>query len=620
MKKKIISFGCLLFSFGLFVSLAAGVASRTNIVEVKASAADDSYYYIVGDFAYETSNSEYKSLGSWKVNYDATQRALAGVQNHHSKIYTLTGGYYKSGNNWIGYEDNFKFFDITAEWSDEINFSNVQGSAKKYFKDFGGGNIAVNKAAFHSGNNDGAKLTYSVRPDVTANSRTLTIENVYYYAGTRNGDWTHPTAELFQLVENGPSILMSFGAGEEFKFSNYDRNEGRESAYYNTLDFSALDGSAKSYFKEAQEKNGNIKCYNKGEYLVRVSDSKLIIDVPQFCYHGTATSWAEDSAHPITIGGDPVEFTFAKDEQFKLAPKGVSDWGSVELNWNNLTGSVETIDGVDYRSYRCFKMGTGTDNLNIICRKAGTYLVSVNADKQITIVASNQDQTNRYYALDLNGDLFTGDQKSPHAHLFINDSLNPQISTAWPGYDMSKVSETNNIFAVDAWVDLDTIVFNNGTTGTTDLSLTGNVNKVLILSWAYDQEANKWTSSTWLSLDAAKFIDSYMKFETAHEDNKGSGQCKTAGWYSSAKTAFNALSEDLREEILSYELVNARLSAWATANGDTIDNSGLLSSNSVLFRLGTNLLGNNYLLLLVVGGVVIAGVVFTLSLRKRKQH
>lgn len=619
MKKKIVSLSCLLFASGLFVSLAAGAVTRSNTVEIKASADDNSYYYIVGDFDYSTSNSEYKSLGSWNTNYTNIQKELAGVQNHHSKIYTLTGGWYmKSTDNWVSYEDNFNFYDLINGWGDKLSFDNVEGSAKKYFTTNSDGNIVVNKTSFYSGKEDGAKLTYSIRPDVTANSKKLTIENVYYYAGTRSGsNWNPAASGAITLVENGSKQLISFGAGEEFKFTNWNRNPGRENAWYNTLDFSKLDGNAKSSFQEAQEKNGNIKCYNAGQYFVSVSNSKLIIEYAQYCYHGTANSWAEDSTHSITIGADPVEFTFSANEQFKLAPKGVSNWGDFELNWNNLTGPVETIDGVNYRSYRCFKMGTGNDNLNIICRKAGTYLVSINSNLEVTIVASNQDQTNTYYALDLNGDLFTGESKSPHAHLFINDSLNPQVSTAWPGIDMTKVNETNNIFAVDAWVDLNTAVFNNGTTGTIDLSLTGNENKVLILSWAYDDTANKWTSNKWLSLDAAKFIDSYMKFETDHEDNKGSGKCKTAGWYNSAKGAFNALSSDLRAEILSYELVNLRLNAWAAANGDTINNSTFISKNAVILDRGSNLIDNSYTIAIVIGTVGLVGTY--LFLRRRKK-
>lgn len=626
MKKKLISLSCLLFATGLFVSLAAGAATRSNAVEVKASADDNSYYYIGGDFAYSTSNSEYKSLGSWKhAEYNDTQKALAGVRNHHSKIYTLTGGYYKkTDGTWVSYEDNFKFYD-TSVLNDELKFDNIAGSAAKYFKTNSDRNIIVDKTVFYSGKEDGAKLTYSIRPDVTANSRTLTIENVYYYAGTRSGsDWNPAASGAITLVENAPKQLISFGAGEEFKFTNWNRNPGRKSAWYNTLDYTKLDGNAKSSFESVGD--NNIKCYNKGDYYVSVSDSKLIIEYADYCYRGTATSWAQDGNHTIRVGGNPVSFTFAKDERFKFTPKlAGSDshgdvWKNNALDWNSLLGSVETIDGVNYRSFRCFKMGTGDQNLDIICRRAGTYLVSINSTLKVTIVASNQSQTNTYYVLDLNGDLFTGESKSPHAHLFINDSLNPQISTAWPGYDMTRVSETNNIFKVDAWVDLNTIVFNNGSTGTTDLSLTGNANKVLILSWAYNQTTKKWTSNMWLSLDAAKFIDSYMKFETDHEDNAGSGKCKKESWYTNAKNAFNALSEDLRTEILSYELVNLRLSAWAAANGDTINNSGLITNNTFLSGFGSDLIVNNYTLVIVVGAVVLVGVVFIIFLRRKRKY
>ena len=59
-------------------AVALGVLNTCKVpLETHASASDDSYYYIVGDFNTASSNSPYKSLGSWNISYNATFSVLS---------------------------------------------------------------------------------------------------------------------------------------------------------------------------------------------------------------------------------------------------------------------------------------------------------------------------------------------------------------------------------------------------------------------------------------------------------------------------------------------------------------------------------------------------------------
>ena len=613
------------------VAAVAGIIKTSkSSVETKADASDDAVYCIVGNFyGGEDSSSAYTSLGQWKTNYDDTQKALAGVQNHKSKIYTFSGGWFDKGStDWPYYADNFKFFDISHGWSDELSYANLEGTAKSYFK-AGTGNESTNIIVNDNPVNGGFKMNFSVRPDVTQDSRKLTIDLVYYYVGSAPSWGWSPSASNQYLVDNGDKVEMTFNVGDEFKFTNYDQNAGRGNRWINVLQYQNLAGTAAGCFEEGND-SGNIKCKYDGKYIVYVKDGVLTIDYPvvnDYCYHGNNANgdkvdgWAEytgnNNDHVITIDGDPVEFTFAAGEHFKLAPKGISYWGPLELNFTNIKGSTETITetGINYKYYRCFQQGTGNDNNNIICRKTGNYLVSLDSDLKITIVASNESQTNRIYVLDLNGNLLN----NTHNAYYFNNDYSPALSTQWPGIEMTKLSGTKNIYYIDIWVEMTGVLFDNNETVTIDHSITAHVGKCLILTWAYSE--GKWSSNDWVSLAAAEFIDSYMKFETDHQDNSGSGKCTSQGWYEDAKEAYAGLSSTIKEDICSVSIVVERLVAWAAANHESFtitNNTGVFAATrNAVFIQASN---SPYVIIIIVTvSITLLGLVL-FTKRYRKEH
>ncbi len=90
-------------------------------------------------------------------------------------------------------------------------------------------------------------------------------------------------------------------------------------------------------------------------------------------------------------------------------------------------------------------------------------------------------------------------------------------------------------------------------------------------------------------IDARKFVDDYMHFSDVSKDNGEEGTaCKgNEGYYAQAKACWNALSNDARSAIATedeFADARARLLAWASANGDTLDGTNILAAapNSIL--------------------------------------
>ena len=165
--------------------------------------------------------------------------------------------------------------------------------------------------------------------------------------------------------------------------------------------------------------------------------------------------------------------------------------------------------------------------------------------------------TKTVYLHDLDGSTYSTNH---YVHTFASG----KSGTAWPGVEMTKVAGTNNIYSAEINSVLDNVIFNNNGSNQTE-TINGISNKDLFICYP-DNGYNH------IDLDAAKFIDKYMKFETVWFDSDGDGSCKSAGWYSSAKTAFLYAKEDGKaDKILAHEPTKYRLSAWAKANGDTFD-------------------------------------------------
>jgi len=104
------------------------------------------------------------------------------------------------------------------------------------------------------------------------------------------------------------------------------------------------------------------------------------------------------------------------------------------------------------------------------------------------------------------------------------------------------------------------------------------------------------------------------------------GYCKDNEhhYYSSAKTAFNALNTHQRSLFTgnsAYTSEWARLSAWATANGESLNVSNQLAANNIINPLAISTEGKSTLIIVLIVslvGVSIIGGYFFIKKKKEK--
>jgi len=212
--------------------------------------------------------------------------------------------------------------------------------------------------------------------------------------------------------------------------------------------------------------------------------------------------------------------------------------------------------------------------------------------------------TKTVYMLDLKGDVYSSKH---YCHTFASG----HAGTTWPGVEMTKVSGSKNLYSVEINSNLDNVIFNNngGKQTSTIQSVAGNDAYVVYPDNGYNK----------LTLAAASFVDQYMKFETKWLDDEGDGSCKSAGWYSSAKTAFNGKSAQEKQDILAHEPTSYRLAAWAKANGDKLSESNVLVNAAGTFGYETSIEENSSILVIVFAAISVMAFT-TLLIVKKKRH
>ena len=116
---------------------------------------------------------------------------------------------------------------------------------------------------------------------------------------------------------------------------------------------------------------------------------------------------------------------------------------------------------------------------------------------------------------------------------------------------------------------------------------------------------------------AGLFIKNYMHPEIS-KDSNGTGECKTSGWYSDAKTAFASLDSGIKEAFAETSYAQ-RLEAWAIANGETFNaETGAFSSNrSVFGSIESDDTSAMIVVIAAIAGTTLLG--FGLISKKRKQ-
>ena len=124
-----------------------------------------------------------------------------------------------------------------------------------------------------------------------------------------------------------------------------------------------------------------------------------------------------------------------------------------------------------------------------------------------------------------------------------------------------------------------------------------------------------------VTVEANTFMVKYMRLATIETSNTGSGACKTQGWYTAAKAAFNSLSSDARELFLTdaaYSDGAARLHAWAIANNDTINSNNTIVSNSLLNRTFEMANGGAFIAVIIIVCSVITSISMFFLFRRKK--
>ncbi len=212
--------------------------------------------------------------------------------------------------------------------------------------------------------------------------------------------------------------------------------------------------------------------------------------------------------------------------------------------------------------------------------------------------------TKTVYMLDLAGNVYNSKH---YCHTFATG----KSGTTWPGVSMTKVAGQNNLYSAEINSALGNVIFNNnGSNETATISSVSDGDSYIIYP---DNGFNKTT------LDAASFIDKYMKFETKWLDDSGTGQCKASGWYSSAKSAFSSKTSSQKSKILEHEPTKYRMQDWAKANGETfnISTGAFSSSNSILPVISKNN-SNTVALIVIISLVSVTAIGGFFFIRKRK--
>ena len=107
-----------------------------------------------------------------------------------------------------------------------------------------------------------------------------------------------------------------------------------------------------------------------------------------------------------------------------------------------------------------------------------------------------------------------------------------------------------------------------------------------------------------------------MKPTSVATTNTGTGKCISESWYANAKTAFNALSIEVRTLIATnFPDAFVRLSAWANNNGDQMNDYTIVSASKVNMLVQTN--DSIYILLATLSAISFVGL---FAFFKKKKH
>lgn len=258
-----------------------------------------------------------------------------------------------------------------------------------------------------------------------------------------------------------------------------------------------------------------------------------------------------------------------------------------------------TEEGIDFSAEK----STGANNLN------GTA-TGFAADKS-TLAAAETSQEFVVWCVDTTNEYY----------VFSDGGYYLQAPTNANNYlQRTDVLSANCYFTLEDNVDGVTVISNLHST----YSIQFNSSTSKFALYATSQKA----SSLYISGDAANpiqgFVDVFMHMET-YSSNSGYCADENHHYYSDAKTAYSSLSSAQKQTFCTdsaYADAYARLSAWATANGDQIDaNYALVQASrmpiSNIFD-GNN--GSTASIIVIVSLVSLTAISGYFFLKKRKEQ
>lgn len=427
-------------------------------------------------------------------------------------------------------------------------------------------------------------------------------ENWYYRGNGKGMNWGNGSDDyvLHNVDFDSSGVGWSFVANEEFVFTSTKTD-------WNKYGISGFKGTAGWAFEGSG--TNNLKCNLAGTYNLSLSGGYLYVDFADdsnLYYVGSdaskaGTAWTNYTSKPIKLNGSAVNMTFGAGELFKVR---------MFNNWtHNFYGFSDLKDNdTFYGSFEADNDG------NFKCKVQASYNIQAVTDGHNIKISIKGAVDNTIYVLDLHGNLLNSVHK---AYMF-----NANGNNGWPGQDMATTA-TANIYAFSYWEKLTTLVVTQGESAGQTIDLTPQDGKCLIIDGSVDSSWH-WKSNTWVSPQVAEFVSKYMKFDSVSEDDKGTEKCKTEGWYSAAKNAYEAASfASYREELCTLGYVVSRLSAWAAANGGSfgISNSvGSFSSSVSPMILISQNSSSSTLIVVVVVGVAALAVGGYFLLRKKKEN
>ncbi len=200
----------------------------------------------------------------------------------------------------------------------------------------------------------------------------------------------------------------------------------------------------------------------------------------------------------------------------------------------------------------------------------------------------------------------------------------------WPGVAMSVVSgSSGHLYSISVDPMFDKLIINNNNNGkqtSIDNDWTNKKSGQCLAAYTEDAMPTSW-STDMDDIYANDWVFQFMHFrEISTSDNTDTSACKgSTGYYQKAKTAYQSYSPAIKTKISGYGEwgdAQARLSAWARANGETVTFSGTtLTINAVKIPyVDVTNNASTTIIVIVISSIALAAIGGYFLFRKKKEN